>query len=119
MAKTEAELARRVMLKMGKIDAETSPTAADQDFVISEYRSKYEEWKAEDLVYWSLSTTDDVIPEAVFPVVVRLVLNEVQGAFGLPSTLEETEARNITLMRQLRRHMARQKTGMPTRAVYY
>ncbi len=113
--KTQAELAKAVLLKLGVIAADATPTAADSQYIIGEYTSKLEEWSDDDLVYWSANE----IPLTVFPTVVKLMANDTQNAFGMAAPLETIEARETLLLKRLRRHMARGRTGAPIRALYY
>lgn len=115
MAKTQAQLAKSVLLKFGVIDANATPAAADSELIISEYLDKLEDWRDENVVYWPANA----IPEVVYQTIVKLMVNEVQNAFGVSSSPEDMMARETVLLKRLRRHAARGRSGASIRAVYY
>lgn len=115
MAKSESQLAKSVLLKFGKIAAEESPSPEDQTYIIDEYRSKLADWSDDEMVYWDRNE----IPDAVYATIVKLMVNEVQNAFGGAASLEDMAQREILLLKRLRRHKARGRSGLSTRAQYY
>ena len=115
MTKTAVELATSVLRSRNKLAAEETISAADSGHIVGVYQAKLEEWAEEDLVYW----TYDAIPLVVFQTLVELVWNEVSPAFGVPNPVEEKVQRETLLLKRLRRHVGRRKSGFQTKAVYY
>lgn len=115
MTKTAQELATAVLRDNNKLSAEETISAADSDYIISKYRTKLADWNEEGLVYW----TYDALPDVVFDTVAALVWNEVSSAFGVVAAPEDRMQRETLLLRRLRRHMGRRKSGFATKAVYY
>jgi hypothetical protein len=115
MTKQALELAAAVLRDNGKLSAEETIASADSDYIIGKYRSKLEDWREEGLVYWSYNE----IPEVVFDTLSALVWNEVSNAFGVRVTPEDRVQRETILLRRLRRHMGRSKSGFQTKAVFY
>lgn len=115
MTKTAIELATAVLRDNGKLAAEGTISAADSEYIIGKYQSKLEDWREEGLVYW----TYNAIPSVVFDTLSALVWNEVSNAFGVRVTPEDRMQRETILLRRLRRHMGRAKSGFQTKAVYY
>ena len=119
MSKTKTELSLAVLRELGVIDAEESPTVgdADIDYVILIYEDKFEQLAApgREYVYWPR----DEIPVPVFLALRDLIGNEVRGAFGEPMAPEDKEQRETVILKQLRRHMQLEATGLPTQAEYF
>lgn len=115
MTKTALQLATQVLRDIGIIAPEEEASAADREHVEGVYLDKLEDWRNDNLVYWEA----DEIPQAIFRTLVELIANEIGGAFGKGSPLEERRQREVLLLRRLRRHMSREKSGFQTKAVYY
>lgn len=115
MARTRTQLIREVLLQLAIINAEGTPSAPDSDFVGSKYDELHAEWDFEELVYWDANE----IPLEAFNTVALLVANRVQNGFGVSVSIEEMEGREITLLRRLRRNVAKRKTGFPVKATYF
>lgn len=118
--KSPEELATAVMRKLGMIDMNKQPTAVEQAGIIEIYHDKFEELAAEDLVYWPVTE----IPRAVFGAITRIVGAEFATVLGKDIPTEQNEsgdavALGINGMRMLRRLMARDATGLPTKANYF
>jgi hypothetical protein len=118
--KTPEELATAVMRKLGMIDPNKQPTAAEQSMILDLYYDKMEELRGKDLVYW----TETAIPRAVFGAMVRIVAEEFAPALGGDVPTEQDENGSVVSignmgLRMLRRHMARDATGLPTQANYF
>ena len=117
--KTSEQLATAVMRKLGLIDRMKEPTAAEQRDIIDLYEDKLEEL-GEDRVYW----TTDAIPRAVFGAMVRIVAEEFCLSAGKDIPTEQDESGqpvsigNRGLM-MLKRHIAREASGVPTKATYF
>lgn len=115
MAKTEAELATAVLRDLGIVDALSSPSAADSAFVIAKYEDAYSYYQDLELAYWTVTS----IPQAVFLMLVDLIANRCMNAFGIGQSLDEMQSREEMLLKRLRRHVSRGKTGKPIKATYY
>lgn len=115
MARTRTELIRDVLLHLGVIAAEDTPSAADADHVGKKYDDLTAEWEFEELTYWD---SNEIASEA-FNTVVLLVANRVANAYGKGSSVEDMDARETMLLRRLRRNVAKRKTGFPIKAIYY
>lgn len=116
MAKTETELAMKVLDTLGVIGAGQSAEAADIDLVIEAYRSKYAELEGNGLeqVYWDANE----IPDAIYLILRDLIALEVRGDFGQPLSAMEREAEETAILKRLRRHNGRSATGLPVIAEY-
>ena len=115
MTKTEAELATAVLRDLGVVNATDTPSAADSAFVTGKYRDAYSYCEDLGLAYW----TSTAIPSAVFLMLVDLIVNRCMTAFGFAQSIDEMKAREEDLLKRLRRHCARGRTGKPIRATYY
>jgi len=115
MSKTQAELATAVLRDLGIVNATDSPSAADSAYVLGKYTTTLEEWADNDLAYWAANE----IPEAIFDAVTALIANRCMNAFGIGQSLDEQYQREIVLLRPLRRHCAKRRSGKPIKAVYY
>jgi hypothetical protein len=117
MAKTETELATKVLDTLGVIGAGQSAEAADIDLVIEAYRSKYAELDGNglELVYWD----PNEIPDAIYLILRDLIALEVRGDFGQPLSAMEREAEETAILKRLRRHNGRAATGLPVIAEYF
>lgn len=118
--KSPEELATAVMRKLGMIDMNKQPTASEQSGIIDIYYDKFEELSLENLVYWPVSE----IPRAVFGAIVRIVGEEFATVLGSDIPTEQSESGEAVSignkgMRMLRRHMAREATGLPAKANYF
>lgn len=119
MARTEYELAVHVLRDLGVVDATETPAADDANvlYVIDQYEDLFEKLASPgfDLVYWN----PDEIPGAVFEIVADLVVNKVQGAFGQPQQPAEKMAQERIILTELRRHLSKDPSGLPTKAEYF
>ncbi len=107
MARTRNDLVTAVMRKLRLVHADETPSASDYDYIGQEYDDKLEEWRDDGLIYWS--STDD-IPNVVFPVITKLLANEVSPAYGRATIAEAVLAEEV-LKKELRRHMAKPPSG--------
>lgn len=117
MSKTTTQLADAVLRELGVVDAEETPDTVDRTYVTDRYSEKYAELTApgQDLTYWPVAA----IPDPVFLTLRDLMMNEVRGAFGEPMAPEDKEAREVIILKRLRRHIARPTSGLRTRAEYF
>ena len=113
--RTREQLATAVLRKLGVIDAIETPSAADQQYVISEYDDKHAELEDQRRAYWPANE----IPLAVFQIMVRMIANEVGATYGDGSRVEDRETRFQIIQKQLIRHVARPASGVPTRAKHF
>lgn len=120
MSRTVQELAKAVMNRLGAIDINEEPSAAEKERIEQLYADKLEELIPKDRVYW----TSDAIPGAVFGAMMRIIAEEVAPGLGMEIPTEQDEnGATLTIgnrgLRMLKRHMARPATGLPTRAQYF
>jgi hypothetical protein len=115
MTKSKTELVTATLRKIGVLDAHSTPSAADLDYVSSEYEAMHAFLEGEERAYWPV----DEIPLVVFQTMVRIMANEVAPAFGRGATLPEQESIREILLKQLIKHVARPASGAPSRARYY
>lgn len=114
---TEAELAVAVLERIGSKDiAQSSVGATAQQSIIRAYRRKMATLRDDELAYWP----NDAIPDEVFEAMMNIVAQMVAPGLGRPIPTEESEAGNVRQigaigMDQLRKHMRRRPTGLPTR----
>lgn len=109
LTRTVDELGEAVLRELGVIDAAETPDSDDLDYIEERYIEKFHALASHglDLTYW----TSTSIPVAVFLIMRDLMMNEVRGAFGEPMTPEEKEGREIVILKALRRHISRPKSG--------
>jgi hypothetical protein len=113
--RTKVQLATSVLRKFGALDALESGSSADVAYITAEYEELLAYLEDKSRAYWP----EDAIPLAVFQIMVRLVANEVEGAFGKESSVESREARRELIMKELIKHVARPASGLPAKARYY
>lgn len=118
--KSQAQLATSVMRKLGIIDPNKQPTAAEQAMIIDIYLDKLEELFPRDKIYWP----SDQIPRAAFGAMVRIVAEEFCTAMGKDIPKEQDE--NGTMqsignrgLSMLHRLMMRDSSGLPAMANYF
>jgi hypothetical protein len=118
------DLATAVMRRLAAIDQNEQPSAAERAQLVALYDDKYAELSSdgEDLVYWENSGDTDAeeIPNEVFGALTRIMAEEFAPTIGqaIPSEQEESGAPlsiGVKGMRMLRRHVARQASGVPTK----
>lgn len=118
--KTQAQLATSVMRKLGIIDPNKQPTAAEQAVIIDIYLDKIEELFPRDKIYWPV----DDIPRAAFGAMVRIVAEEFCTAMGKDVPFEQDEnGSKVSIgnkgLSMLHRLMQRDPTGLPNKANYF
>ncbi len=120
MARTVNELAQKVMELLGLAEAEETVSAEDFALVNRAYEDRYSELFFRELAYWEL----DAIDNKAFPMLARIMVGEVASAFGKPEPTEFTEggqpvAMSVKGLMDLKRLVARERSGNPTPAVYF
>lgn len=124
-AKTKVQLVGDVLLKLGILDAVSTASAEDSAFVETRYDDKLAELRDKGLCYWpNTGRTTQEIPQAIYLALVDIMCEDVAPAFGVTTKPEVDDYnRPVTVgtkgMRNLRRHMAKQPSGEPTRATYF
>lgn len=115
--RTVDELGEAVLREIGVIDAVETPDSDDLDYIEERYIEKWHELTAHgmELTYWTATS----IPVAVFLTMRDLMMNEVRGAFGEPMAPEDKAAREVVILKSLRRHVSRQPSGHATMAEYF
>jgi len=117
MPSSRQQLATAVLQDNGVLGANETPSAHDQAYVMGKYDLKYAELSAHgnEYVYWPLNE----IPDAVFDPICNLVWLMVSTSYGQPMAADKKEALSTSIMRSIRRHVATQPSGLPTRACYF
>ncbi len=121
MTKNVAELAADVLgVRLGVIDINKSPTAAQRARVQSLYDQKYAEMSRFDRTYWPA----DEIPDLVFGALSRIIAEEMCVGLGMPVPAEPDETGQTVSIGtkgrfMLNRILATEATGLPVRATYF
>lgn len=112
---TKRQLVTRVLLRLGEISAEETPTADAMTYVSDEYDTKRLEWRDAGLCWWpntDLNTAE--IPDQAVGPLINLMVNVVGPAFGRDMSLADQMAQEEILLRPLRRIHAKPASGEPT-----
>ena len=117
MSYTPPQLATAVLQRLGVLDATETADATDITYISDVWAAKWEEITAHgmELTYFS----HDDIPNPVFLIIRDLMANEVRGEYGRPISAAEKETEELVILRRLRRHVATQASGAPTKAVFF
>lgn len=114
MPRTKAQLSRAVLQRLVNAAGE-EPSAEDAALVEGRYDSKLLEWKDDGLVYWTNTGRDtEEIPDRLFGILCDLMENEVRNDFKRDNPPEQRQAREILLLKPLRRHLAKGPSGETT-----
>jgi len=121
MTKSVAELTADVLgVRLGVIDINKSPTAAQRARVQSLYDQKYAELSRFDRVYWPSAE----IPDLVFGALSRIIAEEMCAGFGIQVPMEPDETGQPVSIGtkgrfMLNRILATEATGLPVQATYF
>lgn len=117
MSYTTTQLADEVLRSLAVVDANETPETTDRTYVTNRYTALWEELAGHgnELIYWSQS----VIPNAVFNILVDMLVLECSAAYGRPMPPAEKAAQRQLIEKRLRRHTSVQSSQLPTKAVYY
>jgi hypothetical protein len=127
MAYSKQTLITDAMLELGLIDAQETPSAADQAVA----KRVYDSWHAKELdresgVYWpNTGDTTEEIPAEVYLGLVDVLAGLICPKFGKaePVVSDSTDGQTMPIStrgrRELRRAMTRPRSGLPTRADYF
>jgi hypothetical protein len=121
MTKTVSELADDIWrIRLGLVDINKSPTAAQRAMVEALYEQKFAELSIQDKTYWPASE----IPELVFGALSRILAEEICIGRRLPIPTEpDDDGQPLTIgakgWRLFHRVIARERTGLPTQASYF
>jgi hypothetical protein len=117
MSSTRAQLATAVLRDNGLLSASESPTDADSQYIIGAYDKLHAMLQAPGMeyVYWA----PDEIPDAVFIPLRDLVWNEVRTSFGMPLEPDQKRIAETTILSTIRRHVQRDSSALPVKALYY
>lgn len=118
--RTTQQLAEAVMRRIGGVDINKQPSAAERAWIEQLYAEKLEELVPVDKVYWEASA----IPLAVFGAMSRIIAEEFAPAIGMAVPTEMDEGGDVVSigekgLRMLKRHMARGPSGVATKASYF
>ena len=112
MALTKTQLAKKVLLKLGVIDAGQTVGSDDQTLCDEAYESIYEELAERHLVDWG---SGDSIPTWAMMPVRAIVANRIANEYGKPRSLDE----ETTAMNQMAAYLAMNASGRPIEADYF
>jgi hypothetical protein len=120
MARTTQDLSKKVMELLGLLEAQEDVSAEDHALIANAYSDKFEELFFRDIAYWSA----DEIDNKAFRAMARIMAEEVASAFSKPVPTEFSEAGQPISMgtkglMDLRRIVAREKSGLPTPGVFF
>lgn len=116
-AYTKTNLITDVLATLGVIGAGDTPSAEDLTFLGRVYDVKFAELSDRELVYWpNTGLNVPEIPSQVYGVLSDVLVNHVSGVFGkmVRPPLDVRAAEDL-ILKGLRRHMAREPSGFPTR----
>ncbi len=120
MARTTQDLSKKVMELLGLGEAQEDPSAEDHGTIVAAYESKYEALFFRKIAYWPVDAIDD----KAFLAMARIMAAEVASAFGKAIPMEFSEGgqpidMGTNGLMDLRRIVARERSGLPTQAVYF
>ena len=121
MTKTVSELADDIWrIRLGLVDINKSPTAAQAARVERLYNQKYAEMQLQDRGYWPQTE----IPDAIVGAMSRIIAAEIAAGSGRPVPTEADDDGQVVSigtkgLRMLQRLLARDPTGLPTTATYF
>lgn len=117
---TIQDLAKRTLQNLRVLDAQEDVAAEDFALINDAYAQKYEELFFRELAYWPV----DEIDGKIFTALARIMAEEVAVPFGQTVPIEFGEGgEQISMgtkgLRDLRRIVAREKSGLPTPGVFF
>lgn len=115
MTKSTTDLATAVLRDLSVIDATETGDADDVAHIQDVYALKFEYLNDLELVYWSPSE----IPGPIFLAVRDLIANEVRGTYGESIPPETRNAREMEILKIIRRHLHKRSSGLPVKALYF
>jgi hypothetical protein len=121
MTSTVAELAADVLgVRLGVVDINKTPTAAQLARVERLYDQKYAELSQMDKVYWA----SNAIPDLLVGALSRIIAAEMCPGMGMAVPTEQDDNGQVVSIgvkgkRMLNELLARELTGLPTQAEYF
>lgn len=120
MARTVQDLSKQVMENLALLDAQEDVSAEDHAKIARAYADKYAEMFFREIFYWPV----DAIDNKAFLSVARIMAEEVASSFSKPVPTEFDEGGQPISMgtkglRDLRRLIAKERSGLPVRAEYF
>ncbi len=120
MARTTQDLSKKVMVFLGLSEGSEDPSAEDHALIVAAYEAKFEELFFRELVYWPVDSIDN----KAFLAMARIMAAEVASAFAKPVPTEFSEGGQPIDMgtkglMDLRRIVARERSGLPTVGVFF
>ena len=94
MAKTKAEIAEKVLQKLGVLESGEAVDSDDQTIVEDKYDSWYAVLAADDKVSWG---SGDDIPNAAAASVVSIIANDCLTEFAIPQDKQMIIARDANI----------------------
>lgn len=123
--KTKRQVSTAVARKLGIVDSLHSPSAADAAYIEGEYDDLYAMYADKETIYWPNTGRDvEEIPDVIFSALVDILCGNVNGAFAVeePAVSDERGSRipiSTRGWRNLKKHISRQGSGLPTRARFF
>lgn len=123
--KTKVELATGVLQRLRVYTSNETPSADDSAYVEDEYDSILAMYDDKELIYWpNTDRSTAEIPIAVYQPFVDILCGTVAGTFGKAEpTVADERGQQIPVStrgwRNLKKHISRRPSGLPTPAVYF
>ncbi len=108
--RTEAQLAKNVLLHLGILAAEETPSAADSSYVIGRYEDALAELTEDNLAYWAA----DAIPQVIMEPLTQLIALMVSKPFGIMVSPADMEQGRMVYQRRIRRHTRQLSASVAT-----
>lgn len=120
MARTTQDLSKKVMELLALLEAQEDVSTEDHALISNAYTDKYQELFFRELAYWPV----DEIDNKAFLAMARIMAEEVASAFSKPVPTEFSEGGQPISMgtkglMDLRRIVARERSGLPTPGVFF
>lgn len=120
MAKTRQDLAKRAMQLLGLLEAQEDVAAEDFALIDGVYATKYAEWYLREKAWWPI----DEIPDMAFHYVADQIAELISTDYGRPAPdVKDDGGETVSIgergRRGILRLIARERTGLPTQAMYF
>lgn len=118
--RTTQELATETMRMLGLLEAQEEASSEDAAHITRAYEDKLAELQFREIAYW----TSTAIPKLIFRPVARIIAAEVASSFGKAVPVESDEngapiPMGTKGLKDLRRIISREATGLPTVGQYF
>lgn len=124
--KTKLQLSTEVLRRLGRIQANETPSNFDAQRVWSAYDSLYANLAFKEMAYWKNATSEAtaLIPQIVFEDIVRVLTQQLSPSFGVSVEPEMDINGNVVApgvlgWRNLKRTLHRPASGLPVKSLYF